>query len=134
MHQMHYFVSFQHLDFSLGNAAALPPSVKLPLFQKYGMGKKTCPGQQIIFQLSVNHNRCILLVHPNQQKEVGKIPKNGWGETRKRCRRDLCQAYVEPSMCQLVQNNTTLFCIASFMQSVSQNHFTGVKQYSYRHK
>lgn len=44
------------------------------------------------------------------------------------------KVYVQPNMCQLVQNNTTLFCIASFIQSVSQNHFTGLKQYSYQDK
>lgn len=139
-YQMHFLVSFLYVDFSQVNVAALPPSVTLPLFQKYLTGKRTSSGQQINFQSPINHNRCILVVHPNQQKEVGKMQKKKKRLERNykalRCKRDLCQAYAEPStsMCQLVQNNTTLFCIASFIQSVSQNHFTGVKQYSYRDK
>lgn len=86
-YQTHFLVSFLYVDFSQVNVAALPPSVILPLFQKYLTGKRTSSGQQINFQSPINHNRCILVVHPNQQKEVGKMQKKkkGWRETIKRC-------------------------------------------------
>lgn len=128
------FCFFSALRFQQGQCFSLTSLSKIIFFQKYLKGKRTCSGQQINFQLPINLTDVFFQYILTSKRRWERCRKNGLGETRKRCKRDLCQAYAEPSMCQLAQNNTTLFCIASFIQSVSQNHFTGVKQYSYRDK